>query len=233
MGILTKIFKGKLSVRAHRFEVKSIHNLSMAIDGLRYTITNISMSGIGLASKELASICRVNDEILITLKVNDSIFNVSARIVRINNGFLGLAVTSHLSVYEANVKKYFESEISALKLQEKDASIFNEDYMGELTWLYSDDSHELLYGISDDNLLFFKINFQGVIYQKLEQRPLEVFQTLLPAHEQQSRLAKSVDLVPLNEEKPEMFEFVIRFVDAIQALNPLIKDEIIEILQQH
>lgn len=232
MGFLSKIFSRQYVIRAHRFRIKEIHNLTMAVDGVRYAISNISMSGIGLSAAELVKSCSINDEILITLKISDNIFDASARIVRINRDFLGLAITSHLNIYEENVKDFFKSEASALKMYKKDADQFTDDYVGQLQWYYADTFHELLFRKEGEDVGFFKINFQGLIFNSQGLGDLTVFQVITEDDDDKSRLRKNTALEPFEIKSKAMLECLIRFLDEIQHLELKFKRQIIQRVEE-
>ena len=232
MGIIKDLFKKKYVVRAHRFSVKKIHNISMSVEGKKYVISNISMSGVGLNSSALSSTEKENDEILLTLQIGGDTFDVLARIVRIKGDFIGLAITGHLKKYEQNVKKFFQGEINALKLVKRESKELIADYGEEIEWFYSDDFHELVSKTKGETLIFFRINYQGLIFNYDTQVGLKTFQVIDSLEKEvETKLGSNIEIMSFDIQNPQMFLYVIRFIDAATILENSTRNQIIEALE--
>ena len=190
------------------------HNLALAIDGEAYNILNISLSGIAVESDQLSQSVKPNEEHLLSLRINNQILDISARVARINGSMVGLAVSSNLEMYQKEVKAFFECETYALKVKKKD---LEDPKLENFGWYSGDRFHEVFFKIENEQILEFWINYQNTIYHYSSKNnqlkcflftraPFDVLEDL-SSFEHDANIAA------------EMLPFIRRFVFSIKELK--------------
>ncbi len=175
MGFLSNIFKKKFYDRDYRFAVNELHDLSIAVNGCGYNVTNISISGLCIRSKELAENYKINDELIVSFRINKKILDFSVRIARKEKDDLGLAITSNLSLFQKEVKVFFDCEIKGIKVKEKDTHELYIDGEDNIHWYSYDHIHEILITENNSVLTSFWINFQNIIFAYSESKEFKAF----------------------------------------------------------
>lgn len=191
------------------------HNLALAIDGEAYNILNISLSGIAVESNQLSQSVKSNEEHLLSLRINNQILDISARVARIKGDMVGLAVSSNLELYQKEVRAFFECETYALKVKKKD---LEDPKLENFGWYSGDRFHEVFLKIeNEEQIIEFWINFQNTIYHySASNNQLKCFLYT------RSRFKVTEDLSSFEHDSniaSEMLPFIRRFVFSIKELN--------------
>ena len=190
------------------------HNLALAIDGEAYHVLNISLSGIAVESDQLSKSVKSNEEHLLSLRINNQILDISARVARVNGNVVGLAVSSNLELYQKEVKAFFECETYALKVKKKD---LEDPKLENIGWYSGDRFHEVFLKIDGEQILEFWINYQNTIYHYLtKNNQLKCFLFT------RARFEVTEDLSSFEHDAniaAEMLPFIRRFVFSIKELK--------------
>lgn len=227
MSLLEKLLrKKKIIERSHRFKIRDYHDLSMAINGEEFEIGNLSLTGIGFKAQDLSEKLKTNEEILIGLRIGEHLFTISGRIAHITNGFIGLAVTSHLDEYAKIFKSFFDIEIKAIKLEKMDVSEIKHSFGGELHWYHSDQFHELIYVLKDGTLTYFKLIFQSMVIEMNSTGSLIACEYIADEANPQKKFEPLHSLIGDEQILGEMSPYLCRFINEINGLDEDLKSKL-------
>lgn len=214
VSLLKKFLKKEIVERYYRFSVMREHNLALAIDGEAYNILNISLSGIAVESEKLSQSVNSNEEHLLSLRINNQILDISARVARKNGNTIGLAVSSNLEKYQNEVKAFFECETYALKVKKKEVE---DPKLEDYDWYSGDRFHEVYLKGDDNQISEFWINFQNTIFHfSAKRNKLESFLFT------RANFDLNEDLTSYEHDPNiglEMLPFIRRFIFSIKELQ--------------
>lgn len=221
----------QLVKRAPRVQITALHGVEFKEnqEGKNLQLVNLSITGVGFLRSSIENWPSSGSVVKGELVFSDRKVQVEAQIVHVSEEIVGCQFQGDLSLIREVVPRYFQLELSALKLVRVKRELLKDEEDGDPLWFRGSDNCELfLVEKGGDwvrfNLVFFGNHFEGTRAGKIqygqvvEDEPDEL-------QHKSSHLIRQVSSV-----SQEVIEGAVRFVQNISELPQSYRESLSECL---
>lgn len=226
MDIISRIFRKKYTQENPRVKIQNFHKITIMINDEEYEVYNVSLGGIGFLVEN--NNFKTDEKYNAVVKVLDQLCDIEVLVRHHTKDLVGCSVEGSCEVYQDFVKEYFNSELEALKLRKISRDKMNDDENGDPHWFYGDYNHEIYFTSRGEDITTLHINYHGYMF---------IFDngkssTGLVWEDSKEEIShKSANLIQQSNKLPkDIMEFMYRFVESVEDLEPVFKKQIMSIM---
>lgn len=236
-GSLSDRKKPPLNSRAPRIPVSALHEVAFVYDvnsiKTIVSLANLSATGVGLIIndhfKDFDPFAAVQGK----LRMGAKEFSVELKEVWRSSQIIGCAIV-HTGVDFANaLNQYFRSELAALKMTQMRPELLQSTSNGKPFYFHGGNNCEIYFELDGKKLITFHLDFFGNYIESKNDGSL-LFGQIQEDHDYSKAGHKGSEMVHSAPELSiETLKEVIRFVEAVQGIEPEIKREICKSLRNY
>jgi len=231
----TPIVEEVLKPRALRVELAGFLRISFQKleDSRSIRLKNISSGGLALLKSDLDVQLTMGEVIRGRLLIDEQSFEVEIKIVRQSEHILGAQFLVPSYDLQKAIKTYFQVELGAMSMSSMRPELLKEDPDGTPYFYYGKNDCELYVVLKDGQLRRFEMSFFGHYIEggpglKARHGVIQDFDK----NEDDIKFKGSRLVAQSASPREETKELALRFLEAIQALSPEIREQLRNALKQ-